>query len=232
GEAIAMRLHTGGYNVILHYRNSKVKAEALAAKFNAQRADSAMLVSGHLNEINAVMAMIAEVTNSKNLFDGRLDVLVNNASLFYPTPIADATMAQWDELVNTNLRAPFLLAQGLTEQLKSTNGCIVNITDIYGNRPFANHPIYSMTKAGLISLTKSLAADLAPEIRTNGISPGAILWPKQEEQDVAYHDKVLAEVPLKRLGKVEDISDTVWYLVNNDYVNGQIIAIDGGKSIN
>lgn len=231
GEAIAKRLHEGGYNIILHYRNSKAKAETLAATFNNQRADSAMLVSGHLDDMNDAMQLISDVNDATNLFGGRLDVLVNSASMFYATPLDEATMPQWDELVNTNLRAPFLLAQGFTNSLKQTNGCIVNITDIYGDRPLENHPIYSMTKAGLISLTKSLANDLAPEIRTNAISPGAILWPEQEANDTEYHAKILNQVPLARLGKVENISDTVWYLVSNDYINGQVIAVDGGKSI-
>lgn len=231
GEAIAKRLHDGGFNLILHYRNSKEKAETLAAGFNYARSNSAMLVSGHLDDMNELLQIISLVNDSDNIFGGRLDVLVNSASLFYPTPVPDTTMPQWDELVNTNLRAPFLLAQGFADTLKANNGCIVNITDIYGDKPLDKHPIYSMTKAGLISLTKSLAKELAPEVRTNGISPGAILWPKQEENDTAYHEQILAQVPLNRLGKVGNISDTVWYLVNNDYINGQIIAIDGGKSI-
>ena len=231
GEAIAKRLFEGGYNLILHYRNSQEKAEALAAEFNSVRPDSAMLVSGHLDDSSEIMQIISYVNETKNLFGGRLDVLVNSASMFYPTPMSEASILQWDELVNTNLRAPFLLAQGFAETLKANNGCIVNITDIYGDRPLEEHPIYSMTKAGLISLTKSLAKELAPEVRTNAISPGAILWPEREANDTDYHAKILAQVPLNRLGRVENISETVWFLVTNDYINGQIIAIDGGKSI-
>jgi pteridine reductase len=231
GEGIARKLHAEGYNLILHYRNSRTAAESLATDLQIHRPGSVMLLSAHLDQEDSLSTMIQEVCNTKNLFGGRLDVLVNNASSFYPTPLAEATTDHWNELLNTNLKAPFLLTQGLAANLKASGGCIINLTDIHGSTPLENHSIYSLTKAGLISLTKSLAVELAPEIRTNGISPGAILWPEREANDTAYHQKILAQIPLGRLGDVANIAETVWYLVCNDYINGQIIAIDGGKSL-
>lgn len=232
GSSIARKLHSHGYDLILHYRNSAEKAQQQADELLASRPDSVRLVRGHLDRLEDLNCIIRDIVDPASNFSGRLDVLVNNASAFYPTPIRQATQDQWDDLVNTNLRAPFLLAQGFADVLSEHQGNIINITDIHGDRPLANHIIYSMTKAGLISLTRSLAKELAPAVRTNAISPGAILWPEREENDTEFHAKVLAQVPLGRLGAVENISDTVWYLINNDYVNGQVIAMDGGKSIN
>ena len=231
GQAIARKLHSEGYNLWLHYRNSEQQAQQLADEFNSNRDKSAQILSGHLERSIDVCGLLSIIKASDGPFAGRLDVLVNNASAFYPTPLADATLEQWSDIINTNLRAPFLLSQGLAEPLAKQNGCIVNITDIHGEKPLSDYSIYSVSKAGLIALTKSLAKELAPEIRTNGISPGAILWPERKANDTDYHKKILAQVPLGRLGEVEDISDTVWYLVSHNYINGQIIAIDGGKSI-
>lgn len=231
GAAIGRRLHAEGFNLILHYRNSKSQAETLAQELTAQRPDSVLLLSAHLDQSDSIQQLINEVINPDNCFGGRLDVLINNASTFYPTPVAEAEQAQWNELINTNLRAPFLLSQGLASALIQQAGCIINLTDIYGLNPLVNHSIYSLTKAGLISLTKSLAIELAPEIRTNAISPGAILWPEREANDTAYHQKILAQVPLGRLGDVSNIAETAWFLVSNNYINGQVIAVDGGKSI-
>lgn len=231
GQAIARKLHAEGYNLWLHYRNSEQQAQHLADEFNSVRGKSAHILSGHLERSIDICGLLSIIKASDGPFQGRVDVLVNNASAFYPTPVADASLEQWNDIINTNLRAPFLLSQGLVNQLTQQCGCIVNITDIYGDKPLKDHPIYSVSKAGLIALTKSLATELAPSIRTNAISPGAILWPEREANDTDYHKKILAQVPLGRLGEVEDISDTVWYLVSHNYVNGQIIAVDGGKSI-
>jgi len=231
GAAIAKRLHQEGFNLILHYRNSKDSAQALANEFNQLRANSVQLLSGHLDNSDDCQNIIQNITAVDGPFSGRLDVLVNNASAFYPTAVEEAKPEQWDELINTNLRAPFLLSQGLTRTLSTHSGCIINITDIHGAKPLKDHSIYSVSKAGLISLTLSLAKELAPSVRTNAISPGAILWPSKDEDDLEFQKEILAQVPLDRLGAVENISDTVWFLVNNDYINGQIINVDGGKSI-
>ena len=161
---------------------------------------------------------------------GRIDVLVNNASRFHPTPLGDVTLTQWDNLVNTNLRAPFFLAQALAEELSKCNGCIVNITDVYGHRPLANHPVYSMTKAGLIMLTRSLAKEMGPEVRVNAVSPGAILWPDSGLADDAKTE-ILQSTSLNRLGEPEDIAATAEFLIEADYITGQVVAVDGGRLI-
>lgn len=231
GQAISRKLHAEGYSVWLHYRNSIEQAQQLADQLNAQREHSAHILSGHLDLTIDIEAMLAIIKAKDGPFGGRLDVLVNNASAFYPTPVADVDDRQWKQIINTNLRAPFLLSQGLANRLAEHNGCIVNITDIHAEKPMANHTLYSVSKAGLVSMTQSLAKELAPAIRTNAISPGAILWPKREETDTEYHAKILAQIPLERLGKLENIADTVWFIVSNDYVNGQVIKIDGGKSL-
>ena len=155
-------------------------------------------------------------------------MLVNNASRFFPTPIGDATLTQWENLVNTNLRAPFFLAQALHQELKQSHGCIINITDVYGHRPLNDHPVYSMTKAGLIMLTKSLSKEMGPEVRVNAVSPGAIIWPDNELSD-ERKSEILNNTSLQRIGGPDDIAETVAFLASADYVTGQIIAVDGGR---
>ena len=231
GQAISRKLHAEGYSVWLHYRRSIEQAQQLADELNDKRPATAHILSGHLDVTMDIDAMLAIIKAEDGPFKGRLDVLVNNASTFYPTPIATVDNQQWKEIMATNLRAPLLLSQGLVDRLAKHNGNIINITDIHADRPLDNHALYSASKAGLVSLTQSLAKELAPEIRVNAISPGAILWPKEEQNDVDYQAKVLTQIPLERLGSVENISDAVWFLIANDYINGQIINIDGGKSL-
>lgn len=226
GACVAHRLHAQGYNVIIHYHSSDRAAAEQVDEYNTRRPASAAMLGADLGNIDALERL---ATDASACF-GRLDVLVNNASRFHPTPMGDVTLTQWDDLVNTNLRAPFFLSQSLAPELRRHNGCIVNITDVYGHRPLANHPVYSTTKAGLIMLTRSLAKELGPEIRVNAVSPGAILWPDRGLEESAKTE-ILQSTSLNRLGKPEDIAATVAFLIEADYITGQIIAVDGGRLI-
>lgn len=226
GACVARRLHAQGYRVIIHYHSSDAAAGKQVDEYNAQRRDSAAMVRADLIDPEQLEQLAKDAINCF----GRLDVLVNNASRFHPTPLGGVTLTQWDNLVNTNLRAPFFLAQVLGNELREHNGCIVNITDVYGHRPLANHTVYSMTKAGLIMLTRSLAKEMGPEVRVNAVSPGAILWPDNGLADDAKTE-ILQSTSLKRLGEPEDIARTVAFLVEADYITGQVVAVDGGRLI-
>lgn len=227
GAAISRQLHADGYRVLVHCQRSRADGAALVAELNALRAGSAQLLVADLADAAALAALAAEVKKLAPDFA----LLVNNASAFFPTPVADATAAQWDLLVNSNLRAPFFLAQTLAPLLAAQHGSIINLVDIYAERPLADHAIYSLTKAGLASLTRSLARELAPQVRVNGVSPGAILWPEQASS--AYIEQVLTKIPLQRVGTPEDIARTVSFLATpGHYITGQIIAVDGGRSLN
>lgn len=227
GAAISRQLHADGYRVLVHCQHSRADGEALVAELNALRAGSAQLLVADLADAAALDALAAEVRE----LAPDLALLVNNASAFFPTPVADATAAQWDLLVNSNLRAPFFLAKALAPLLAAQHGSIVNLVDIYAERPLADHAIYSLTKAGLASLTRSLARELAPQVRVNGVSPGAILWP--EQASAAYIEQVLKKIPLQRVGTPADIARTVSFLATpGHYITGQIIAVDGGRSLN
>ena len=188
-----------------------------------------MLVKGDLLK----MAQLPGVIEDAVAAFGRLDALVNNASSFYPTPVGAATEQQWDDLIGTNLKAPFFLAQAAALHLKKTHGCIVNIADIHGERPIKQYPIYSAAKAGLVMLTKSLARDLAPEVRVNAIAPGTILWPEGEaEVNAAQQQEMLARIPLRRSGSPDDLARTALFLIRDaGYINGQVIAVCGGRTI-
>ena len=227
GEAICRTLHAEGFRVLVHCHNSRSEGELLVATFNALRRDSGVLLTGDLADPAALELIIAETLE----LAPDLSLLVNNASAFFPTPLATATPAQWDQLVNSNLRAPFFLAQGLHKLLASNFGSIVNLTDIYAERPPKNHPLYAMTKAGLVSLTKSLARDLAPGVRVNAVSPGAIIWP--ENATDAYQQQLLAKIPLQRVGDPLDIARAILFLATQaEYITGQVLAVDGGRSLN
>ena len=227
GACIVRRLHSKGYRVIIHYHSSAESAEEQARAFNAQQQGTAATAGADLADAEQLDRLAEEAL----AHFGRVDVLVNNASRFHPTPMGDVTLTQWDNLVNTNLRAPFFLSQALSPALRESRGCIVNITDVYGHRPLANHPVYSMTKAGLIMLTHSLASELGPEVRVNAVSPGAILWPDSGLQDSAKTE-ILQSTSLKRLGDPEDIAATAEFLIEADYVTGQVVAVDGGRLVN
>ncbi len=227
GAAIVTRLQENGAQVAIHYRGSAGEAESLAAELNAAREDSAMTIQADLLDTAALPGLIDQVMDWR----GRLDVLVNNASTFYPTPVGDITEEHWTDLVGSNFKAPLFLSQAAMPHLRDSKGAIVNIVDIHAQRPLRNHPVYGPAKAALAMLTRSLAKDLAPEIRVNGVSPGAILWPEDGMSDAAQRT-ILQQVPLARAGDPSDIAGCVLYLLRDaTYVTGQIIAVDGGRSV-
>lgn len=227
GATIATRLQQAGANVAIHYRGSAQAAGDLRDRLNEDRRDSAKIFKADLNDQRDLDALIAGVLN----WSGRLDVLVNNASSFYPTPIGSITADQWDDLIGSNLKAPLFLSQAATPALKDSNGSIVNIVDIHAQRPLRDHPVYGAAKAGLAMLTRSLAKDLAPEIRVNGVSPGAILWP-EDPMTKDTKESILKQIPLARQGSPDDIAETVIFLARDaNYITGQIIAVDGGRSL-
>lgn len=228
GAVTVRLLHEAGYNVIIHCRLSRLAADDLAAELNAIRQESAKVIQGDLNIETVYDRLIEQAFHCWN----RLDVLVNNASSFYPTPVGTITMDDWNNLVNSNMKAPLFLAQAAAPHLKQTQGCIVNMVDIHAQRPMKAHPVYCAAKAGLAMLTMSLAKELGPEIRVNGVAPGAILWP---ENDMPEHTKkiILERTTLKRPGHPIDVARTILFLVRDaDYITGQIIAVDGGRTIN
>ncbi len=227
GAVIARTLHSHGADVAIHYRGSADEAGALVEELNASRADSAAAFAADLTDVAAIEQLAAQVTGWRN----RLDVLVNNASSFYPTPAGTITEAQWNDLVGTNLKAPLFLSQAALPALRAAGGVIVNIVDVHSTHPLRDHPVYGPAKAGLAMLTRSLAKDLAPDVRVNGVSPGAILWP-ENDMDEDTRAAILKQVPLARPGDPADIAGAVLFLVRDaTYVTGQVIAIDGGRSI-
>jgi len=220
-------MHANGGNVAVHYRGSADDADALAAEFNAARANSALTVQADLLDSTQVEQLVDKVVDQT----GRLDVLVNNASTFYPTPLEEVTEQHWEDLLGTNLKAPLFLSKAATPHLRQTQGSIINIVDIHSARPLRNHPVYGPAKAGLAMLTRSLAKDLAPEVRVNGVSPGAILWPEEGMTEQA-EQSILKQIPLGRTGEPADIARTILFLVKDaPYITGQIIAVDGGRSV-
>lgn len=227
GAVIARTLHAAGYDLALHCRHSVAEAEALAAELEQLRAGSTLVLQADLAAPEAPAALVDTLLAQT----GRLDALVNNASAFFPTPVGNATLAQWDELFASNARAPFFLAQAATPALRAARGAIVNLVDIYAERPLADHPIYCMAKAALAAMTRSLALDLAPEVRVNGIAPGAVLWPGNGTT-CTDQQALLARTPLERAGLPEDVAGTVrWLLQDALFVTGQIIAVDGGRTL-
>lgn len=228
GAAICASLHDSGFKVIIHCHRSQAAAEALAQTLNRRRPESARLLTADLNQ----HAHIERLARDSLALWGRLDALVNNASGFFPTPLEKATPEHWDNLINSNLKAPFFLSRELYPELRRTRGCIINICDIFGFRPMPGHSIYSIAKAGNIMLTQSLALEMAPEVRVNGVAPGAILWPENNAgQEIPAPEK-LQQIPLGRLGGSQAIADTVLFLIKNaPYITGQIIPVDGGRSL-
>jgi pteridine reductase len=227
GAHIARSLHHEGFNVVIHHRNSPNEAHGLAEALNALRAQSALVLHADLAEFDRIPELIAKTIGGF----GRLDVLVNNASSFFPTPIGGVTPAHWQDLFASNAWAPFFLSQAAAPHLKASQGCIVNMIDIYAERPAAQHTVYCMAKAALQTMTLSLAKELAPEIRVNGIAPGAILWPetgKSEEEKLL----MLSKIPLQKIGSAEDIASAVLWLTREArYTTGQIIRVDGGRHL-
>jgi len=227
GAAIVTCLHANGARVAIHYRSSGDEAESLASRLNGVRARSALAVQSDLLDVNSLPSLIAAVID----WGGRLDGLVNSASNFYPTPVGNIDEEQWDELVGSNLKAPLFLSQAAASHLCDSSGAIVNIVDIHAQRPLRDHSVYGSAKAGLAMLTRSLAKDLAPEVRVNGVAPGAILWPENGMTE-SVQQSILDQIPLQRAGTPEDIAGCVLYLLRDaTYVTGQIIPVDGGRSI-
>lgn len=225
GAAIARRLHAEGYDLALHYLRSGAEMQALAAELESARPGSVLTLQADLCEFDRLPELVVRTVGRF----GRLDALVNNASSFQPTPIGMATPQQWDDLFGSNARAPFFLAQAAAPHLKAAGGAIVNLVDLYAERPLAGHTLYCMAKAALVMATRSLAVELAPEVRVNAIAPGAILWPENEAAD-SVQQAILARTPLARTGTPEEIAATVcWLLCGATYTTGQVINVDGGR---
>lgn len=227
GRALAKHLHQAGYQVALHYHRSRNEAEQLAAELEAQRPGSTLLLQGDLADGAEFPKWVLRTVQRF----GRLDALINNASTFYPTPLGEAQEADWDRLFAPNAKAPFFLSQAAAPHLRAAQGCIVNLVDIYAQRPLAQHALYCMAKAAAVMLTYALAKELGPQVRVNGIAPGAILWP---EQGKAYTDpqELVGRTALKRMGSPADVAAAALYLLRDaPYVTGQIITVDGGRSL-
>jgi pteridine reductase len=227
GAAIARRLHVAGASIVVHYRDSEAQAAALEAELNGARSRSAAKVKA---ELLAPIAPKALVGAALERF-GRLDLLVNNASSFFAVPIGEVEASQWEELIGSNLRAPFFISQEAAPQLAVNEGSIVNIVDIHAERPLKGYPVYSIAKAGLAALTRSLALELAPRVRVNAVAPGAIAWPEDGQFEPAERSRIIATTPLGRIGSPEDIAQAVHFLACASFVSGQIIAVDGGRSV-
>jgi pteridine reductase len=230
GAEIARMLHAEGMNIAIHYRSSKDEAQQLCNQLNHLRENSAIILQANLLQIADLPALVNQAARH---WSG-LDALINNASTFYPTPVGDITEAQWDDLMGSNLKAPLFLSQAAAPHLKQSHGNIINIVDVHGFRPMKNHPVYCAAKAGLAMLTQSLAKELGPEVRVNGIAPGAIMWPENNlEQDVTLRELILDRTALKRQGEPRDIAATVRFLIRDaNYITGQVIPVCGGRTIN
>lgn len=233
GAEIIRQLHKENFNVVIHYQHSEKAAKELADELNEARENSAFCVAADLNNL----AQVHHLAEQAHEYWQRIHLLVNNASSFYPTPIGESSEEDWNQLINSNLKAPFFLAQALANHLANHHGCIINIADIYADRPLKKHSIYSIAKAGNVMLTKTLAQELAPLVRVNGIAPGAILWPddshKKPEDKLSddNKEKMLAKIPLQQRGQAQDIARAILFLTQSPYVTGQILTVDGGRSI-
>ncbi len=233
GASIVKLLHQQGYNILLHYNRSQVDAEHLAEQLNSSREDSVHCIQADLLDSESLKKLAIESINHW----GRLDVLINNASSFFPTPLAQASEQDWQELMGTNAKAPFILLQHTADALITSQGCVINITDIYAKRGLKEHCIYAMAKAALTTMTKVMARDLAPHVRVNAIAPGAILWPENIAQENTKHNedfnsKIIQQTCLGHIGKPEDIANTVLFLIEQaSYITGQTISVDGGRSL-
>jgi len=233
GAVIAEVLHQAGANIIIHCRHSRQHADLLAQRLNQQRANSAAVVTGDLSRQDQLNRLVEQAHQQWH----RLDALINNASSFFPTAMGTVDDRQWQDLMDSNLRAPFFLSQAAMPYLKASYGCIINIVDIHADRPLAGHSVYCMAKAGLAMMTRSLACELGPEIRVNAVAPGAILWPSAEAGAAELSDqqkqRIVEKTFLKRQGKPEDIAATILFLIRDaHYITGQIVNVDGGRSLN
>lgn len=228
GAHTARHLHQKGWRVLLHYRSSATAAQALAQELNQLRPHSCHLLQADLSQDHDINRLAQEAESVWQ----RLDALVNNASAFYPTPIGQASSAQWDDLFSSNAKAPFFLAQAFAPLLKKNHGCIINMLDIHAEHPLKSHTLYCMAKAAAAMMTLSLAKELAPAIRVNGIAPGAILWPSTHTPDEPAQARILAEIPMGQLGSPQDITRTIAFLLDDaPYITGQIVNVDGGRRL-
>jgi pteridine reductase len=227
GAAIARTLHAAGANIVLHYRSSEEASDALAGELNEARPNSVVPVGADLLDLSQLQALPAIATSNF----GTLDILVNNASTFYPTPVGDITEIDWNDLIGTNLKAPLFLAQAAAAALRISNGLIVNIADIHGMRPLSRHPVYSVAKAGVIMLTQALARELGPSVRVNAVAPGPVMWP-EDGMDEELQARIVDRTALKRPGSPEDVARAVLFFASEaPYVTGQVLAVDGGRSV-
>jgi len=230
GAFFAQTLHQLDYNVAIHYRGSKTDANKLVADLNIKRANSAVAFQADLAKFSHYQQLIDQTTHHF----GRLDVLVNNASSFYPTKVGEITDEHWHDLMASNLKAPLFLTQAATPWLQKTNGCVVNMVDIHSLKPLMGYPLYCAAKSGLYALTQSLAKELGPNVRVNGVSPGSIMWPEGDaEINQTQKNKIVNDIALKRQGDPKDLANALTFLINenSNYITGQIIAIDGGRSL-
>lgn len=230
GATIARQLHACGANLMIHYRQSQSEAEQLADELNAIRPHSVSICQADLNQLSEVQAL-AQKTLAHY---GQVDVLINNASTYYATPLGQIQDAQWEDLIGSNLKAPLFLAQALAQSLKQQQGCIINIADMHVEKPKKNYIVYSLAKAGLITLTKSLARELAPHVRVNTVAPGPIMWPENNPDfNESYKQRVISETLLNKIGQPEDIAKAVKFLLcDAPFITGQLIPVDGGRSLN
>ncbi|MBU3644044.1 MAG: pteridine reductase [Candidatus Methylopumilus sp.] len=230
GASICRLLHSAGANVMIHYRQSKSEAEQLAAELNQQRPNSAAIICADLNQIEEVTTLASGTLKHF----GQVDVLINNASSYYATKLGEIDEQAWQELMGSNLKAPLFLAQALADELRKRRGCIINIADMHVEKPKKNYIVYSLAKAGLITLTKSLARELAPQVRVNTVAPGPIMWPENNPDfDANYKQKVISETLLNTIGAPEDIAKAVKFLIcDAPFITGQLIPVDGGRSLN
>ena len=227
GREMAKAFFDRGWDIVIHFNNSIEDAQSLADQMNAQRSNSALIIQANLDHAKDI-EKLADLALSKN---GRIDALINNASTFYPTPVGTFSEANWEALMGSNLKAPLFLIQAFCEELKKNNGFIINVTDINVDKALINHSIYLAAKSGLQTLTRALAKELAPDIRVNAIAPGAILEPPNVEWTSEQKNKIINSVPMARMGTEKDIVDAAIYLSEAEYVTGQILNIDGGKSL-
>lgn len=230
GAAICRMLHAGGARLMIHYRQSASEARALQAELNLQRPNSAAIIQGDLLNMAALPKLVGETVRHF----GRLDVLINNASTYYPTGLGNIDETQWDDLIGPNLKAPLFLAQAAASELKKTRGCIINITDTHVKRPKKDYIIYSVAKAGLVTLTQSLAHEMAPDVRVNAVAPGPVMWPEDNPQfDEVYRKRVISQTLLKRVGEADDVARAVRFLIHDaPFMTGQVVAVDGGRALN
>lgn len=230
GAAICRQLHAQGANLMIHYNTSVNEARALQAELNLMRPDSVAIIQGDLLNLAVLPNLVSETVKHF----GRLDALINNASTYYPTEIGQINENNWQDLIGSNLKAPVFLAQAAATELRKNHGCIVNITDMHIERPKKGYIVYSVAKAGLVTLTKSLAHELSPEVRVNAVAPGPVQWPEDNPQfDEVYRQRVINQTLLKRVGEPEDVAKAVKFLIYDaPFVTGHVLAVDGGRSLN